>query len=134
MKITHLLPVLALFFGSATCSSPTDSCKLGQPIQLQIGEMAQCKERQLQLVAVKEDSRCPEYANCVWEGQAVVQLALGEEPRETIDLTLREGKPELSSQTMGGYIFRLTDVSPYPVSGQQIKPDDYLITLVVEAI
>jgi hypothetical protein len=134
MKIKYLLPLLALALSAAKCSEDISDCPMGEPIKLQIGGAVECQGTPIQLVAVKEDSRCPEYTNCVWEGQAVVQLALGNGDRQTLDLTLRDGKPELASKTMGGYIYRLSEVTPYPVAGQSIQPEEYVVTFIVEAI
>ena len=134
MKIKYLLPLLAIVLTAAKCSDEVSGCPMGEPMKLQIGGTVECQDTPIQLVAVKEDSRCPKYTTCVWEGQAVVQFALGNGDRETLDLTLREGKPELASKTMGGYIYRLAEVSPYPVAGQSIKPEEYTVTFIVEAI
>lgn len=130
----YLLPLLALALSAAKCSDEVSDCHTGEPIELQIGGTVDCKDTPIQLVAVKEDSRCPEYTNCVWEGQAVVQLALGNGDRQTVDLTLRDGKPELASKAVGGYIYRLAEVTPYPVAGQSIQPEEYVVTFIVEAI
>lgn len=134
MRISFVLPFLALLLSAAQCSQKEIGCELGKPFQLQIGETMNCKDSPIQFVAIKEDSRCPEYVNCVWEGQVVIQLALGEREREMVDLTLREGKPALASQKVGAYIYRLEEVVPYPVSDKKIEPEDYSITLVVESI
>ncbi len=134
MKIINLLPLFALLLVAAKCSDEEPGCQLGEPVQLQIGGKIDCKGAPIQLVAVKEDSRCPQYANCVWEGQAVIQLALGDRDRQMVDLTLRDGKPELASKSIGGYIYRLSDVTPYPVAGQTIQPEEYVVTFTVEAI
>ncbi|HMQ49002.1 MAG TPA: hypothetical protein PKA00_16060 [Saprospiraceae bacterium] len=129
-----VLAVCGLFM-AAKCSKG-HGYELGQSFTLQIGEKATCKcgGKTVQFTAVKEDSRCPEYTNCVWEGQAVIQLSVENEKLEYIDLTLREGHDEMASQTVGGFTYRLKKVSPYPKAGQKINPEEYIIEMVVEAI
>lgn len=135
MKNYFLLFGLLLLFNASKCNRKS-GFELGQQIRMQIGEKAHCHcpGPAIQLTAVKEDSRCPEFTNCIWEGQAVIQLLIEEATPQYIDLTLREGHPELSSKKVGNFIYRLEDVSPYPQAGQNLKPEEYVAVLVVESI
>ena len=135
MKNFLLLLGLLLLFSASKCGKK-NGFELGQTFRLQIGEKAhcQCPGPSIQLTAVKEDSRCPEFTNCIWEGQAVVQLLIEEATPQYIDLTLREGHPELSSKKVGNFIYRLEKVSPYPQAGQNIKAEEYIVELVAEGI
>ncbi len=135
MKNYFLFLGLLLVFSASKCGRKS-GFELGQPVRMQIGEKAQCQcpGPVIQLTAIKEDSRCPEYTNCIWEGQAVIQLLIEEATPQYIDLTLREGHPELSSKKAGNFIYRLEEVSPYPQAGKTIKPEEYVVVLTVESI
>lgn len=132
----YLLLFSLLFLLSASRCGKTGGFELGQPFRLQIGEKAkcQCAGDFVQLIAIKEDSRCPEFTNCIWEGQAVVQLLIDGASPQYIDLALREGHPELARIKVGSFIYRLNQVSPYPQAGKNIKAEEYVIELIVEGI
>ena len=133
MKNHLLLFALFLLFGAAKCGNKNDY-QLGQAFRLQLGETArcQCHGPVIQFTAIKEDSRCPEYTNCIWEGQAVIQFSLEKDSRQYIDLALRAGHPELASKKVGNYIYRLEKVTPYPQADKEAKPEEYIVELVVE--
>ena len=135
MKKGLLLIGLFLLFGAAKCGKKS-GYQLGELLRLQLGESArcQCQGPEIQFTAIKEDSRCPEYTNCIWEGQQLVQLSLNNSGRQYIDLSLRDGHPELASRKVGDYIYRLEKVSPYPQAGRVTEPEEYIVELVVEGI
>ncbi|MCB0579951.1 MAG: hypothetical protein KDD10_11680 [Phaeodactylibacter sp.] len=135
MKYYLLLFSLALLFGAAKCGNQNDY-QLGQLFRLQLGESARCHcpGPTIQFTAIKEDSRCPEFTNCIWEGQAVIQFSLEKGERQYVDLTLRAGHPELASKKVGDYIYRLEKVSPYPQAGKAHQPEEYVVEMVVEGI
>jgi len=128
-----MITLLSLLLCAATCDS-VDRYDLGEPIRLELGGRAISPHDAMQFVSVPEDSRCPKYANCIWEGQVVVQLSVGEEGRESVKLALHPEQPEAAQKSLGGYIYRLQEVAPFPQAGQNIKMEDYVITVVVEAI
>ena len=110
---------------------------LGEPFQLKMGETlkcADCDNLTVQFLSVKEDSRCPEFTNCVWEGQAVVAFSLQTGSTNSLDLIMRQGHPEMARKVQGDYSYTLLKVDPYPKSGMQIKDEDYVIEMKVEKI
>jgi hypothetical protein len=123
--------VSVLFVLTASRCSKESFFELGVPVEFRLGQTTQCKcgELSLTVVDIKEDSRCPLNTNCLWEGQAVVLLeANGQE----FELTAREGHPQIASREVGGFIFRLQKVSPYPEAGKKIEKPEYRIELLVE--
>ncbi len=135
MKNYLLLTALFLIFGAAQCGNK-NTYELGQPFRLQVGETkrCQCKGPDIQFTAIKEDSRCPEYTDCLWEGQAVIQFSLEGGQRQYIDLGLRDGHPEMASRKVGNFIYRLKGVSPAPRPGKALQPEEYIVEVVVEGI
>jgi len=137
MKQLLLLTTVTILMLAGKCEeTPKDKgYQLGQPFTLRVQELMECDcdAPEIKFEGVKEDSRCPKHTNCVWAGQAIVQLSLaGSAGIEPLELTLQEGKPELASKTAGGYIYRLEEVNPYPEAGKKIAPKDYTVRLVVE--
>jgi len=125
---------LALLCAAKCSSNRTEAYQLGEPIRLTFGAQALSPHTAMQFTSVKEDSRCPKYTNCMWDGQVVVQLSLGERNRQLVDLALRSDKPEAAQSAIDGYLYRLKEVAPYPEAGENIDIEDYVITVVVEAI
>lgn len=77
---------------------------------------------------VPEDSRCPLGVECLWQGNAIVQLkvALGSEVRS---VELNTFEPFGNSCYIGDYLIRLKSLSPYPVYPKSIDKKDYVAEL-----
>lgn len=85
--------------------------------------------------AVAEDSRCPDGAQCLWQGRAVIALdvAAGDGPIERLTLGVPGGltpdAPE--ARAVGPYTLRLIDLAPYPAA-PGVEAGPYVATLVLE--
>ena len=125
--------VFGLLLLVAGCTGPTqpDRVPKNEPFDLRIGESALTTDDvRIRFDAVRSDSRCPMDAICVRAGEAVIALTLsrvGEVPvgRE-LDTT-----PARSSTTFLNFTITLSSLQPYPRSDRQIRPEDYVATLVV---
>jgi hypothetical protein len=119
----------ALFFFSCESSHHITALHfpLDEEFRLQPGESMSIGDGAM-LIKFKmlaEDSRCPEGAVCVWQGNARVIL---EVDRSELALnTFLEPK----QSTMNGYTIRLVDVDPYPKIGSSIPPGNYSIRIIV---
>lgn len=107
-----LLTIIGIFFaGGVINSAPQDGERLsiceGQQKVSDAGKMT------IKFVSVMEDSRCPVGVNCVWAGNAKVQVTIskGESPEKTYELNSTL-KPQ--SITAFGYEIKLADLSPKP--------------------
>ena len=134
----HLLFLAAVLFilTSSQCNEQAgEGYQLGEAFELKIGEQkaCQCDAPIVKVNSMKEDSRCPENTNCMWEGQAVVEFSLinADQKEEALELTLRKGHPKLSTKVVGPYQYSIQQVSPYPKDGVKINDEDYVIQLVV---
>ena len=79
------------------------------------------------------DSRCPLGVECVWEGSAHVVLGLSSDSGESTRIAL-DTHPDLGPEREAlGLVFRLTDVTPFPVIDEPRPRDAYVATLVVSA-
>ena len=79
-----------------------------------------------------EDSRCPIYANCVWEGRAVVKLIATKNSEDT-DIILATvnsiNGDSLLIVEYNNYSIELKDVTPYPDHNNPTEVDDYIVVL-----
>lgn len=95
MRISSLVLLLAL--GLTACDSadapsyPSDS-RTGET-SMALGQTATLDGLSVTFSSVVTDSRCPTDAMCVWEGEAIVTVALGDAARE-----LRVADPETRPQ------------------------------------
>ena len=118
---------------TAACSSTPTSPDVvnGRPFELRAGATAALPDGlRIKFQTVRSDSRCPMDALCVWAGEAIVALSLtaangGPETREL------KTTPSGSVAAYADYTISLTALAPYPRASQQIRPDDYVATLVV---
>ncbi|NCB09501.1 MAG: hypothetical protein EOM73_15235 [Bacteroidia bacterium] len=93
-----------------------DYCSANQSLKFRIAEI--------------NDSRCPSDVICIWQGEAVVKIAVE---------TPLSGSLELSTfnnltDTIGPYSFELIDVAPYPISTKTIRLEEYKVTLKISEI
>jgi hypothetical protein len=108
--------------------------EIGQPFDLGVNQTAYLQPADLviKFVNVTEDSRCPSDVTCIWEGQVSVLVDLtGASDGKSFGnftLTIRGAGgagDNSSARTVDGYLLRLVDVQPYPVSTQKISPSEY---------
>ena len=109
---------------------------LGVPFVLGPGQSAEVIGGQLYFVftGILADSRCPQGAICVWEGDAEAAV-VGDLPGEIqINCVLHTSAMFSRFCDMGPYKVFLLWVDPYPVLGAPpIDPADYLATLMIVA-
>lgn len=138
MKNLLFLCVAAMLLLTASKCKDKMSFDIGQPVTLKIGQAAvcSCEKFGFQVEKIKEDSRCPKYTNCVWEGQVVVEVAVKEKGGKTqnLDFTIRGTDKQSAARRVGDYQLRVKQVDPYPEANKTVTKEDYMITLVAEEI
>lgn len=79
------------------------------------------------------DSRCPEGAVCVWEGEVGVLLGVkeGEEDLGAFSLTMRHADDERGQVRIGNRLIQLVDVAPHPVLDRKPEQTDYVASLAI---
>jgi hypothetical protein len=84
-------------------------------------------------LAVRNDSRCPVDVVCVWAGNAEVEIgvALGMGP--TVPYLLNTGLDPRSAN-LGAYQLTLVELRPAPVSTASIPPEQYVVSLRLQAL
>lgn len=83
-----------------------------------------------------QESRCPNGAECFWEGVAEVQFTVEGIVANTVNIKL--GTLTVASNGFApneldtlGYHFKLINLSPYPAIGHELHEGEYQATLVV---
>ncbi len=130
MKAVLLLFSLSLLLANAcedAATFPLGESFTMSPQQELVNKSA---DMTIKWLKVSEDSRCPKNTNCVWEGQAKVDLLINGDP---VTLILRSGKPEKAQALVGEYIFTAESLNPYP-QGDKIDPVDYRLQLKVSSL
>ena len=93
--------------------------------------------KQVVLVKVLNDSRCPEGVQCVWAGEVTIEVAvydnktlseqtqftLNPQSAESVKAWFEKHLPPTDEKLKG------VSVAPYPKEGVTINPDDYTIVL-----
>jgi hypothetical protein len=129
-----------IFFASsgfvfAQQSRKSEVIRLGQEFELKIDQQATIEGEGLAVAfeSVLEDSRCPESATCVWEGNARIKTRLSnrDQTGEAIKLNTNTKSGPKSSSFLN-YEIILVALNPYPKSGGDIRPDEYKATLIIK--
>jgi hypothetical protein len=134
-----------LFFAFAlaafmACNKDDDAkiipVQLDKAFNLALNETAELETdgTRITFLGIAEDSRCPTGVNCVWEGEAIVQLLVEKDDdaiTETLTTNPREG--QLLSDRFSAYNHgvRLLQVMPYPEAGIPMEVEDYVIRLII---
>lgn len=129
---TFLLCLSAVFL--KTCGEEATGFLFAEPFTMQIGETQTAKEDAnltLSWLNLKEDSRCPKGATCVWEGRVVVSLGVN---GDEVELRLEPNEPKAAIHTTGQYHVEVKSVSPYPNEGQTIAQEEYRLEIVVQKV
>ena len=112
------------------CKSAPADPPLPTDITLKTGDQRAIRGLTVTFVGVKEDSRCPDNARCVWAGNAAVELRI-EGGADSVAMTLNSG---IEPKAIGVRDLRFTIASllPTPVIGAP-APASHDLTLHVEA-
>lgn len=135
-----LFSLTVLFVSGIGCKKAPVKSTFGEQFQLVVGQKVklsdgknQEQDLEIKFIEVKDDSRCPQNADCFWDGEAVVKFALEKDGFSGSMIM------ELSTSPNGtvkgpvtdtlGYTFEIISVTPYPQAGQTIDPNNYRVTM-----
>lgn len=75
------------------------------------------------------DSRCPEGVVCVWSGEVTVKGELTERgQKQTFEIHSVVSQQNVQPD---GFTVEVVDVKPYPKYGVETKPEDVIVTLLI---
>jgi hypothetical protein len=124
--------LLGLLAGQTDQQPPAP--KRGEPFEVKAGDTQRLSDDKLSVRfdRVTEDSRCPVGVQCVWEGDAVVQLTLERPPAAAEARVLHTSQRFDRETEYAGLIVRLVDLQPEPRKGETIAPEDYRVKLLAD--
>lgn len=99
--------------------------------EFQQGKMNQSVNNSLKFSITEiNDSRCPSDITCIWEGKTDVKIVVQSPLSGLIVLSTHDNLID----TVGNFSFKIIEVSPYPISTQTIKLEDYTVILKIEEL
>lgn len=127
MKILFLTLVLTLTFGNFQFMQ----AQTEQTIKVGINRQKTLSKSDLTIkfVSLIEDSRCPTGTNCIWAGNANIEIKVSKgKESKTFELnTFLEPK----AVAFAGYEIKLADLNPKPAANVRIDKNGYTATFVV---
>jgi len=124
MKTLFLTLILTLTFGSFQFAK----AQTNQTVKVQINQQKTIAKSKLTIkfISLVEDSRCPTNANCVWAGNAKIQIKVSKgKESKTFELNT---KLEPKIVMFAGYEIKLTDLNPKPATNIRISRNGYTAT------
>lgn len=127
-KLTLAL-LLAFILGSV---QPAEA-RQNRQLKIQVNQQKKISGSRLSLkfVSVPEDSRCPEDANCVWAGNAKIQIKLRKSKGAWKTFELNSNTTDKTVK-FEGYEIKLIDLDPKPRTNTGINRNSYTATFLVE--
>lgn len=122
-----LLTIIALLFLTAIASASvpeTVTLRHGQQKQAAGGEIT------IKFVSVTEDSRCPKGAQCVWSGNAKVQVKVANRGGGSKMMVMNTDQGPKGDQYDGLAVY-LTSLTPVPRANVKIAAARYIATFSV---
>ncbi|MDM7923950.1 MAG: hypothetical protein QUS14_16775, partial [Pyrinomonadaceae bacterium] len=117
--------LLLILIGSANGSvlaSKTVTVGVGKKVALKREKIA------ITFVAVEEDSRCPEGAECIWAGRASIRLVVSGKGKASRSVTLGSDA-DTNSVVFNNYRIKFVLLDPKPKAGTQTPSKSYRATL-----
>jgi transcription termination factor NusB len=125
MRAIILLTLFTIIFGVTQITE----ARTDQEIKVQVNKQKSINKNDLtvKFVSVVEDSRCPEGVNCVWAGNAKIELKLKKKNGawKTFKLNTNVEKNVLK---FGVYTIKISELTPTPAANVKINPDGYVAT------
>jgi hypothetical protein len=132
MRLLKALPLAALLYAFAAAD---EKSRVRGGIEIKLGGEKKVEGADLRIAfdRVSEDSRCPDGAQCVWEGNARVRLVARNSKGECAEFDLNTGVQPVEYQ-FGEYTIRLANLAPHPSVKGELRPSDYRATIVVSKL
>jgi len=104
---------------------------VGREATFQVNQLYTSSDGQYTLkITEVSDSRCPEGVICVWQGEVTVKG----DWTENNSKSRFEIHSVMNDQTKQptGYTIQIVDAKPYPKYGTESKPEDLVVTLLIQ--
>ncbi len=136
----YTIAFLILFTSFSACRKQSNSyIVLGKSFNLTYDEQKSTSDDAISVhfKEVIEDSRCPRYVECVWEGQVKVKLRVETENINPEDITLTyrsDNHEDIARDTLDDMVFILENVLPERLTLSEIPQKDYMIKMRIEEL
>lgn len=121
MKNTAL--VLSLVLSILSCKKESNEVELDKKFNMVYNQTVSLNSENLTIKLVDiTDSRCPNGAQCTWQGEGRLTLNINNSEIQVSTLT--------PTNTLG-YTFNIIDLSPYPNIDSNLSKEDYKAELVI---
>ncbi|MBC7938212.1 MAG: hypothetical protein H7Z19_00370 [Chitinophagaceae bacterium] len=133
MKLGAAIGIALLTWCACSLAGPAWQAgnESGKTFSLRAGESVDAGDGDLRVgfEGVYADSRCPKREQCVRAGEATatVWFQRGSGPRQSRELRTAPGAAPAASAF--DHVLRLMRLDPYPITGRQLAPGDYVATL-----
>ncbi|MCZ6873763.1 MAG: hypothetical protein O7G88_09570 [bacterium] len=107
---------------------------MSKPFVLRVGQTVRIDNQELALTfeGVIRDNRCPKHVRCIVAGSATVLVIAKTLTNPTTEMIFDVPPSGSALRSVGVYTITITEVNPYTRSGQRIRPEDYLITVLIK--
>ena len=131
---TYLTLISLLLFSAF--AKAQDTTKVEVPViyaKAYQGATTPINHTSLRLVQVLQDSRCPKGADCIWAGNAKVEVEIINQKGDKItkQVTLN-GVQAPAVYTEEGLEIFIRGLAPYPTTGSKINPSDYYLRVEIK--
>lgn len=134
MQFAAIFLMLLNFMWQGQTTEPVKEVSLDEEFTIKIGQQVEVKDASLRitLISVQEDSRCPVDVECVWAGNAKLNLEVKRSKKKFISTALNTtlNPREIAYK---GYTIKLIRVSPERRASVPVASDEYEATIVVSA-
>lgn len=132
-SMIRIIPSLFILLSIAACNDSVTIVKpeLDQEFKIEYGQKVTLTKEAItiQFTQLLEDSRCPKGVDCIWAGNAKIQIRVNKTPFELN--THRSFKTEA---IISNYKIKLVAISPYPEYQNPVAEKDYSVTLLITKI
>lgn len=84
----------------------------------------------IKFISVTEDSRCPTDTNCVWAGNATIEVLISDKHGGSKKAVMNTTRGQLGDQYNGWAIY-LSGLTPMPKGGKAIEQKSYVATFTI---
>lgn len=104
---------------------------IGKEANFQVNQLYTSANGQYTLkITEVSDSRCPEGVQCIWQGEVTVKGDLTDNNNKST-FEIHSVLNDMQKQP-DGYTIQLVDAKPYPKYGTESKPEDLVVTLLIQ--
>lgn len=104
---------------------------IGRETNFQVNQLFTSANGQYTLkITEVSDSRCPEGVQCIWQGEVTLKGEWTENGNKS-SFEIHSVMSDMTKQPTG-YTIQIVDAKPYPKYGTESKPEDLVVTLLIQ--